>query len=324
MNAAKVEVNQLFKIHPETLQIYSEKAMTMIDVPIPSSHIGPGSVSCRLLSGKRRSGMVTWHMIRLSYSLLNLIFLPQVGLASKSNHLEPSKYLIFHVHVCVLNSLSLFSQVITYYFTKGGAWSAQTSKAHVNYLREWVKKLDVPLLSIDYSLAPEAPFPRAIEEIFFAYCWVLNYPQKVGWTGENIVFVGDSAGGNLCTGCIVKCIEMGIRKPTGLFTFYSTFMVNFTFSPARFLTMIDFMVPFGMMLKVGRSYAEKIDLLTLTYKESYGEETFEFKIVQEEDEFRFNEHPFISPYLATDETLKQFPPSSFLTTSMDPCLGKSH
>lgn len=48
------------------------------------------------------------------------------------------------------------------------------------YLRQWAKDLDVPILSIDYSLAPEYPFPRALEECFYAYAWALNNADKLG------------------------------------------------------------------------------------------------------------------------------------------------
>lgn len=122
------------------------------------------------------------------------------------------------------------------------------------YLREWAVKLDVPILSIDYSLAPEAPFPRAFEDIFYTYCWILKNVELVGSTGENIVFVGDSAGGNLNTACVVKCIEMGIRMPKGLFNAYTPFLVNFASSPARFLSLLDPLLPYGFIMRVFKSY----------------------------------------------------------------------
>lgn len=49
-----------------------------------------------------------------------------------------------------------------------------------NYLRNWSKELSVPVLSVDYSLSPEAPFPRALEECFYAYCWALNNSHLLG------------------------------------------------------------------------------------------------------------------------------------------------
>jgi hormone-sensitive lipase len=75
----KVEINKVFKIPPEPLQIHSEKYGKLIDIPLPHSHIGLGSVSCRLLSAKKRIGMVGEK-------------------SSNSNILEPSKYLIIHSH----------------------------------------------------------------------------------------------------------------------------------------------------------------------------------------------------------------------------------
>lgn len=114
--------------------------------------------------------------------------------------------------------------------------------------------MDIPILSIDYSLAPEAPFPRAFEDIFYTYCWVLKNVEFLGSTGENIVFAGDSAGGNLNTACVVKCIEMGIRKPKGLFNAYTPFLVNFASTPARFLSLVDPLLPYGFIMRVFKSY----------------------------------------------------------------------
>lgn len=49
-----------------------------------------------------------------------------------------------------------------------------------NYLRTWSKELSVPVLSVDYSLSPEAPYPRALEECFYAYCWALKNCRLLG------------------------------------------------------------------------------------------------------------------------------------------------
>ena len=114
--------------------------------------------------------------------------------------------------------------------------------------------MDIPILSIDYSLTPEAPFPRAFEDIFYTYCWILKNVELVGSTGENIVFVGDSAGGNLNTACVLKCIDMGIKTPTGLFNAYTPFLVNFASTPARFLSMVDPLLPYGFIMRVFKTY----------------------------------------------------------------------
>lgn len=48
------------------------------------------------------------------------------------------------------------------------------------YLKSWSQELNAPILSVDYSLAPEAPFPRALEECFFAYCWAIKNHKILG------------------------------------------------------------------------------------------------------------------------------------------------
>lgn len=55
------------------------------------------------------------------------------------------------------------------------------------YLKSWSQDLGVPILSVDYSLAPEAPFPRALEECFYAYCWALRNHHLLG-TSHSIVY----------------------------------------------------------------------------------------------------------------------------------------
>ena len=62
------------------------------------------------------------------------------------------------------------------------------------YLRYWAKELQIPILSIDYSLAPKAPYPQAVNEVFYAYVWALKNLGKLGTLGEKICFTGDSAG----------------------------------------------------------------------------------------------------------------------------------
>ena len=48
------------------------------------------------------------------------------------------------------------------------------------YLRKWSRELDTPIVSIDYTLAPECAFPRALDEIIFAYIWMLQNSKLLG------------------------------------------------------------------------------------------------------------------------------------------------
>lgn len=50
------------------------------------------------------------------------------------------------------------------------------------------------VLSLDYRVAPEHPYPAALEDAVAAYHWL----QHIGYEGEQIILTGDSAGGGLC------------------------------------------------------------------------------------------------------------------------------
>lgn len=54
----KISVNEEVEIPPDSLQIFSETLGKLIDIPIPSAHLGMKPVCCRLLCRRRRSGMV--------------------------------------------------------------------------------------------------------------------------------------------------------------------------------------------------------------------------------------------------------------------------
>ncbi|XP_075976772.1 hormone-sensitive lipase isoform X2 [Anticarsia gemmatalis] len=137
----------------------------------------------------------------------------------------------------------------------GGGFVAQSSKSHETYLRDWAARLNVPILSVDYSLAPQAPFPRALEEVFYAYCWMLTHFKEIGTTGKRIVFAGDSAGANLVAACTLKILQAGLRVPEGMFLAYAPLMISFVPSPARLLCLMDPVLPFGFMMRCLKAYA---------------------------------------------------------------------
>lgn len=73
------------------------------------------------------------------------------------------------------------------------------------------EETNMRVLSIDYRLAPENPFPACIEDCLTAYKWLLS----TGIKPENIVIMGDSAGGNLTLVTLLKLKEEGIKLPVG-------------------------------------------------------------------------------------------------------------
>lgn len=64
-------------------------------------------------------------------------------------------------------------------------------------------------LCIGYRLAPEHPFPAALEDAFAAYRYLL----RQGYSPKNISFVGESAGGGLCYCLALKLKQEALRQP---------------------------------------------------------------------------------------------------------------
>ncbi|MHA1362961.1 MAG: alpha/beta hydrolase [Candidatus Freyarchaeota archaeon] len=67
------------------------------------------------------------------------------------------------------------------------------------------------VLSVDYRLAPEHPYPAQLEDCVTAYRWLLS----TGIKPENIVIAGDSAGGNLTLTTLLKLRDEGVPLPAG-------------------------------------------------------------------------------------------------------------
>lgn len=56
----------------------------------------------------------------------------------------------------------------------GGGFISMSSGSHQIYTRKWANSLKVPIFSLDYGLAPKHPYPKAFDDVFQAYMWILN------------------------------------------------------------------------------------------------------------------------------------------------------
>ncbi|VBB27319.1 unnamed protein product [Acanthocheilonema viteae] len=140
--------------------------------------------------------------------------------AGSQNQLLPSPYLLLHCH--------------------GGGYVATTSKSHETYLRVWAKLLNCSIVSVEYSLAPENPFPRPTEEVLYAYAYIINNATQLGWTGEKICMIGDSAGGNLIMSVSLKLVQLDVKRiPDGIITIYSPFLFQEIYKTALLLSIIN-------------------------------------------------------------------------------------
>jgi acetyl esterase/lipase len=94
-------------------------------------------------------------------------------------------------------------------YVHGGGYVAGSVQTHRAFVAQVAKKAKTKLLSVDYRLAPEHPFPAAIEDGINAYKWLLEQ----GYNSSQIVLMGDSAGGGLAIGLALKIRDLVLPLP---------------------------------------------------------------------------------------------------------------
>ncbi len=94
----------------------------------------------------------------------------------------------------------------------GGAYSAGSIKTHQSMVSRIVAASNVKALLPEYRLAPEDPFPAAIEDALMAYKEIIA--QNGG--ASKIIVGGDSAGGGLTLALMLKLKENNIELPSKL------------------------------------------------------------------------------------------------------------
>jgi acetyl esterase len=82
-------------------------------------------------------------------------------------------------------------------FFHGSGFVVCNLDTHDGTCRNICTGADYVVVSVDYRLAPDAPFPAAPDDCLFAARWVGENAAEIGGDPERLVVVGDSAGGNL-------------------------------------------------------------------------------------------------------------------------------
>ncbi|MBU3062520.1 alpha/beta hydrolase [Nocardia sp. NEAU-G5] len=93
------------------------------------------------------------------------------------------------------SGVSVGSGLLVFYH--GGGWSVGSRRSHEPIARFLAAHADVRVLSIEYRLAPENPFPAAVDDAVTAFGYAHAHAAELGADPDRIAVGGDSAGGNL-------------------------------------------------------------------------------------------------------------------------------
>lgn len=82
-------------------------------------------------------------------------------------------------------------------FIHGGGFVIGDIEVYDSLCTEFSHQLDLPVVSVEYRLAPEHPFPAAPDDCEAAARWIATSPEALGREVSGLIITGDSAGGNL-------------------------------------------------------------------------------------------------------------------------------
>jgi acetyl esterase len=85
-----------------------------------------------------------------------------------------------------------------------GGWFVMWSAAHVRRITTRIAERGFLVLNLDYRLAPEDPFPAAVDDAAFAARWLAEHAAEYGGDGDRIVVAGDSVGATLAATTILS------------------------------------------------------------------------------------------------------------------------
>ena len=95
------------------------------------------------------------------------------------------------------------------FYTHGGGYVSGSCSDHRNVVAKFVERTGFPLLQFEYRLAPEHPYPAALDDTLVAYRWLLAQ----GVAPSQIVIAGESAGGGLCLATLLALRDQAMPLP---------------------------------------------------------------------------------------------------------------
>jgi len=176
----------------------------------------------------------------------------------------------------------------------GGGFVAMSSASMRIYTARWCKNLKMVHFSIDHRLAPKNPYPDALDDIWQAYLWILNYSESMlGIKAKKIIFAGDSSGANLAMAVTLRIVKAGLQPPHGCVLVYPPLKLDLLYStPSSYSALDNPMLHTSLLKLCIKAYVT--------------------------DGMDYHKDPFISPVVASDELLEKMPPVRIITGSEDP------
>lgn len=149
-----------------------------------------------------QSTKIPWRVSELRRTLPGIGFSNSKELSQDFVSQNPSMYAEWLIHKDAPKD-----KVILY--IHGGGFMSGSCLTHRGHVSKFVMGTGINALLFDYRLAPENPFPAALEDCVTAYLYLL----EEGYSPENILICGESAGGTLTLSTLKALRDNGIPLP---------------------------------------------------------------------------------------------------------------
>lgn len=91
----------------------------------------------------------------------------------------------------------------------GGGFIVALLPVYDRIMRAYTKATGVPMLLVDYRVAPEHPHPTPVEDCYAALCWLAVHAIELGVDPKRVGVMGESGGGGLAAGVALMARDRG-------------------------------------------------------------------------------------------------------------------
>jgi acetyl esterase len=176
------------------------------------------------------------------------------------------------------------------FFVHGGGWTFGSLESHERLMRVLCNEARQTVVGVHYRLAPQNPYPAALNDVVSALRRVLSTPAAFGLPAGPVVVAGDSAGANLALAAMLHELGAGRPLPAGALLFYGAFGRDFETPSYRV-----YGEGHGLTKPIMRQLWDWYAPLPATHRD-----------------------PLAVPLLAADEALRAMPPLFLVAAEMDP------
>jgi monoterpene epsilon-lactone hydrolase len=138
----------------------------------------------------------------------------------------------------------------TVLYLHGGGYVMGSLDTHRQLAARISRAANARCLSVDYRLAPEHPFPAAVEDATAAYRWLLGIDMEP----SRVVIAGDSAGGGLTVATLLALREAGAPLPAGAVCLSPWVDLEGIGESATTKADVDPIIDTGLLIEMGRLY----------------------------------------------------------------------